>query len=153
MHSSLTIANRFLDLANKEGDTLTPMQLLKLVYIAHGWMLGLYGVPLINDEVQAWKYGPVIPKLYKSISQFRSDPVRGPLRSHDPDPLVSVENALIEQVYEIYGNMTGIELSRLTHQPGSPWAQTYQDGVSNIVISNDLIEDHYRTLADDAEAE
>jgi uncharacterized phage-associated protein len=147
MHSSLTIANRFLALATERGDTLTPMQLLKLVYIAHGWMLGLYGVPLINHSVQAWKYGPVIPELYRAINQFRSSPVQGPLPAPADDGLVGLEEDLIDQVYDLYGMRSGLDLSRLTHKPGSPWAQTYREGVSNLVISNDLIEDHYQTLA------
>lgn len=151
MHDSRTVANALLDLANENGDTLTPMQLLKLVYIAHGWMLGLYGVPLIEDDVEAWRYGPVIPKLYKAISQFRDQPVRGPL-PHDPtDDLVDVESGLIKQIYEIYGMRTGIDLSRLTHQPGSPWAQSYAGDGSNVVISNDIIEEHYRMLSERAE--
>ncbi|WP_347264828.1 type II toxin-antitoxin system antitoxin SocA domain-containing protein, partial [Nitrobacter sp.] len=104
MHDSLTIANRFLEIATEKGDTLTPMQLLKLVYIAHGWMLGLYGVPLIVDEVQAWKYGPVIPSLYKAISKNRDQPVRGPLSCQRQEQLVEVENSLIKQVFDIYGS-------------------------------------------------
>lgn len=150
MHDSSTIANRFLEIATGRGDTLTPMQLLKLVYIAHGWMLGLYGVPLIEDEVQAWKYGPVIPNLYRAVSSFRDQPVRGPLSSRTSDRLGDKETDLIRQVFDIYGSRTGIDLSRLTHQTGSPWAQTYRNGVSNLVISNDIIEDHYRVLAERA---
>jgi|GEM_PF-5349088 len=36
-YSPSVIANYFLDRASKEGRAVTPMQLLKLVYIAHGW--------------------------------------------------------------------------------------------------------------------
>lgn len=147
MHSSLTIANRFLALATERGDTLTPMQLLKLVYIAHGWMLGLYGVPLINHPVQAWKYGPVIPELYRAISGFRSAPVQGQLPAPPEDTLVELEEGLIREVYDLYGMRSGLDLSRLTHKPGSPWERTYREGVPNLVISNDIIEDHYQTLA------
>jgi len=43
MHSSITIANQLIKLAEAEGKTLTPMQLIKLVYLCHAWMLGLYG--------------------------------------------------------------------------------------------------------------
>ena len=80
MHNSITIANRLLEIANERQQlTFTPMQLLKLVYIAHGWMLGLYRRPLIQDDVQAWQYGPVIPTLYNKIRQFKSSPVQGPI--------------------------------------------------------------------------
>lgn len=74
----------------------------------------------------------------------------GELRGYQSDPLVSVEESLIRQIFDIYGHRSGVELSRLTHQPGSPWAQTYLDGVQNVVISNDIIEDHYRALSEEA---
>jgi uncharacterized phage-associated protein len=147
MHDSNQIANRFLDLASAGGDTLTPMQLLKIVYIAHGWMLGLYGVPLIQDEVEAWKYGPVIPRLYHSTKSFRDKPVEGHLETRPCPQLVELETDLIQQVNSEYSKMTGLALSRLTHESGTPWSQTYREGVNGLVISNDLIEDHYRKLA------
>ncbi len=149
MHDSRAIANRFLALAEEHNDTLTPMQVLKLVYIAHGWRLGLYGTPLISDEVEAWQYGPVIPVLYNAMRQYGGNPVKGRLRVDRDDPaLRSDERSVIEQVYEIYGSMSGPALSRLTHAKNSPWDRTYKPGRFGVVISNDLIEDHYERLAE-----
>ncbi|MDK1377080.1 MULTISPECIES: type II toxin-antitoxin system antitoxin SocA domain-containing protein [unclassified Sinorhizobium] len=147
MHDSRVVANRFLQLADQAGDSLTPMQLLKLVYIAHGWMLGLYGRPLIRDEVQAWQYGPVIPRLYNATRQFRSHPVIGPLPARD-DELDRHESSIVDQVYHIYGSMTGPALSRLTHAKNTPWDLTYVPGEFGLEISNDIIEDHYQRLAE-----
>lgn len=146
MHDSRVVANRFLDLAAKKGDTLTPMQLIKLVYIAHGWMLGLYGRPLIGDDVEAWQYGPVIPRLYSAVRQFRSQPVEGPIRA-DNEKLTATEESIIDQVYEIYGGLTGPQLSRMTHAKGTPWQVTYKPGEFGLDISNDVIEEHYRQRA------
>ena len=75
MKSSRIVASEFIVLARNAGESLTPMQLLKLVYIAHGWMLALHHRPLIKDDVQAWQYGPVIPSLYNAIRKFRANPV------------------------------------------------------------------------------
>ncbi|MGU3399132.1 Panacea domain-containing protein [Brucellaceae bacterium D45D] len=147
MHDSKVIANRLLERASENNDTLTPMQLLKLVYIAHGWMLGLYGRPLIQNEVQAWQYGPVIPTLYNSIRQFRSNPVEGPLPVRKNEELDEQETDIVDQVYEIYGHLSGPELSRLTHASGTPWDLTYKPGEFGCVISNDIIEDHYQRRA------
>lgn len=148
MNDSKKVANRLLEIAAEAGDTLTPMQLLKLVYICHGWMLGLYGVPLIRDQIQAWKYGPVIPKLYDAVRHFRSQPVVGPLPISGPDgDLIGIEDQVIRQSYDIYGKMSGPALSRLTHMPGTPWDQSFRPDEMAIEISNDLIEDHYQTLA------
>ena len=149
MKSSLVVANRFLELAEQNGDALTPMQLLKLVYIAHGWMLGLYGRPLICDEVQAWQYGPVIPKLYNKTKAFGSRPITEQLGPIDDGEggLDSSEADVVAQVYELYGKFSGAGLSRITHAEGTPWTKTYHPGTFGLVISNDLIEDHYKRLA------
>jgi len=147
MISSITVANEFLRLAKADGKSLTPMQVLKLVYIAHGWNLGLYHKPLIEDEVQAWKFGPVIPNLYNKISKYRSRPVSesingGPVETLEPQVL-----NLIQQVYGIYGNKSGLALSRITHAANTPWSLTYSPNEFSITIPNDIIEDHYVKLA------
>jgi uncharacterized phage-associated protein len=151
MHSSIAVANRFLELARERGKSLTPMQLLKLVYLAHGWMLGLQGRPLISDHVEAWQYGPVIPKLYNAIRHFKSDPVTGLLNARDTE-LDDVEADIVKQTFDVYGGKTGPALSRLTHMPGGPWDTVYERGSFGTDIPNDIIEDHYRQLAARAEA-
>ena len=148
MNDSHNIADEILGLATNDTNSLTPMQLLKLVYISHGWMLGLYSVPLISNRVEAWKYGPVIPDLYHSIKGFRDSPVLTDLkRDNGGRDLLGVETDLIEQVYKAYGRFSGIKLSRMTHRPGTPWHRVYKDGVGGILIPNDIIEEHYRTLS------
>lgn len=151
MQKSATVANRFLELAWGQGSALTPVQLLKLVYIAHGWMLGLYGRPLIKEEVEAWQYGPVVPELYNAIRRYRSQPVDGLIEAGDAK-LDDQEASIVDQVYKIYGQKSGPALSRLTHRHGGPWHLVYTPGSFGDVIPNDVIEDHYATLAKRAAA-
>src|SRR5438552_12204040 len=99
MHSCLQVANRLLQLAHGAGATLTPMQLIKLVYMCHGWMLGLYGRPLIQEQVQAWKFGPVIPELYRHLRQYGGGPVTRSLPCPEQTEISRLEANLIEQVY------------------------------------------------------
>lgn len=144
MHSSTTVANKIIEIARGRGNLLTPMQLIKLVYIAHGWMLGLYSRPLTRDRIEAWKFGPVIPNLYHSVKHFRDQPISNQLNQPPGDELDPIEADLVGQVCEIYCKFDGVSLSNMTHQAGTPWAQVYVDGISNIPIPNDLIERHYR---------
>ena len=150
MANARVVANRLLELAADKGTSLTPMQVLKLVYIAHGWSLGLTGRPLIDDTVEAWQYGPVIPTLYSAVKQYGSGAVAGRLPlgfGARADDLSPAENELVRQVFDIYGNMSGLALSRITHAPGTPWSQTYAPGKFGTPISRDLIQDHYERLA------
>jgi uncharacterized phage-associated protein len=122
------------------------MQLQKLVYIAHGWQLGLYGRPLVNEPVLAWKYGPVIPSLYREYKSYGSSPIANDVPSK-PEGFDPEQEDTIEQVWRGYGKRTGVSLSALTHEPGSPWSITVKSLGLNSDISNDLIEDHYKRLA------
>lgn len=147
MVDSKSVANKFLRLAKENNDSLTPMQVLKLVYIAHGWMLGLYGRPLIDDEVQAWQYGPVIPNLYNSLRSYKGQPVTREIPQLWASDLDRQQEDIVQQVYKMYGQRSGADLSRLTHAVGTPWYVTYEPGVFGSVIPTDLIEDHYHRLA------
>ena len=142
MYSSLSVAKHILTLAEQNNEVLTPMQLVKLVYLAHCWMLGAYRKPLIKDDAEAWRYGAVIPKLYRAIKQYRSHPVEK--IECDEATFDEYSQDIIEQVYNKYGKLSGITLSKITGGKNSPWDSTWKDGYT--IISNDLIRHHYEKL-------
>lgn len=146
MADARIVANRFLELARGQGRSLTPMQILKLVYIAHGWMLGLNRRPLISQPVEAWQYGPVVRDVYNGVRNNGRSPVESPMWAPE-EKLDYVEDDMVQQVFKIYGQMDGIALSNITHMPETPWAKTYQHGQFGTVISNDLIGAHYQRLS------
>jgi uncharacterized phage-associated protein len=122
------------------------MQLLKLVYVAHGYMLGRHGRPLLSEPVQAWQYGPVVPSVYHATKGFRSAPV-----SHVPGaqwgyPFTPEERAVMDSVVSTYAAASGPVLSAATHQPGTPWSHTWSLSGKSSTISNDLIEGFYNHL-------
>jgi hypothetical protein len=71
-YPAAAIANEFLELAKANGQALTPMQIQKLVYFAHGWNLAITGEPLIWERVEPWDYGPVVRNLYRNLREFGS---------------------------------------------------------------------------------
>ncbi|MEK6324321.1 MAG: type II toxin-antitoxin system antitoxin SocA domain-containing protein [Acidobacteriota bacterium] len=142
------IANRFLDLAKRDGKTLTNMQLQKLVYIAHGFYLAFTGKPLLYDEVKAWQWGPVIVDLYEALRQYGS----GVVTAKIPAPAVELNpNAeqVIEKVWKAYGRLTAFQLSSITHKPNSPWSQTWETWGQYSTISNDVIAQYYWKLVNE----
>lgn len=146
MYSSAAVANAFLEIAHSEGKTLTNMKLQKLVYIAHGWHLALFGTALIYDNVYAWQWGPVIPPLYENLRQYGSGVVSNPINdgSTPVDP-ASREMELIRVIWQKYGGMTAMQLSGITHQPDTPWSNTWRDWHYSM-IPDSLIQEHYQRL-------
>lgn len=146
-HSARSVADFLLERAEEQGKRLTPMQVIKLVYLCHGWMLALYDRPLIDEKVQAWQYGPVIKTLYDAVRMFKSSPVHGPLsvggEEFDPE-----EISIMDQVLNLYGQFSGTQLSALTHAPGTPWSIIWNDMGRNSVIPNQVIASHFKYLAE-----
>ncbi|MAR73670.1 type II toxin-antitoxin system antitoxin SocA domain-containing protein [Halomonas sp.] len=143
-----TIANAFIRMARKqECNDLTPMKLLKLMYIAHGWSLGLFNRPLFVEEVEAWKYGPVIRELYHEVKRYRNRPIDQTLSAPD-ESIEDMDEMLLEQVWNAYGHYDGLALSSITHRPNSPWSETWDErGMHGLTIPTPRIREHYQSLA------
>lgn len=145
-HDAQAVANSLIVRSLKDGNPLTPLQIIKLVYFCHGWMLGLYGRGLIRQQIQAWRYGPVIADVYHALKRYRDNPVRDHI-DVPTEEFDELESDVIGQVYEKYGGLNGITLSRLTHAPGTPWDQVWSQEEKNSVIPNILIQEHYASMA------
>lgn len=136
-----------------EGIDLTPMKLIKLAYIAHGWYLGLNGDSLINESVQAWKYGPVIPSIYQEFRPYGNSKIDKLAYKYDEQMKVFIplpnedKNEFLNKIWDVYKQYNGLQLSTLTHQEGTPWDIVWNKengkNINAAIIRNDLIKDHY----------
>ncbi len=161
------VANFLLDLAKKDGQTIDPMKLQKLVYYAHGWYLALANAPLLDRSVEAWKYGPVIPVLYRAFQDYGADPITEPARYSDvqgtkmvlrpfrladgmdtsPDDSTQYAQRVIRRVWEQYGKFSAIQLSMMTHAPETPWAEAWSQnqGKRYVPIPDDSIKQYFKS--------
>ncbi len=148
-HTSIDIASYIIKKADEQENTLTPMQVIKLVYLCHGWMLALNNRPLISEPIEAWQYGPVIRDLYEKVKGFGSSPIPCALftsAANQSESFSQEEIDLMDEVMDKYSGFSGIALSRMTHAPDTPWSNTWLVNKRNAIISNDLIEDHFKLL-------
>ncbi|BCA63094.1 hypothetical protein HMP09_2328 [Sphingomonas sp. HMP9] len=148
----LAIANSILVEAHAQGKQLTIMQLLKLVYISHGWSLGLLHRPLVNESPEAWQHGPVFPSVYREFRSFGSRPITAMATSNFGLPyaaaLDDAHRSVLKSVVSTYGDMHAFALSRITHESDTPWSHIYDDGRgSSKDIPDELIARHYLELA------
>lgn len=142
------VAEQILWLRNKMGLETTPMHVIKLAYLCHGWMLGIFGQCLSAEPAEAWRYGPVIPSVYHNYKEFRNTPITRDVsdRSGEFD---ENQNSIIEGVIDSYLHYDPWQLSAITHQPGTPWDIVYGDGRGEgETIPDEVIEKYYRELAD-----
>ncbi len=145
MYNCFDISKKFLEFAKNEGSFIDPMKLLKLNYIAHGYYLGLFDKPLISNEIQAWKYGPVIPELYFTLKPFARRTVDLEVMEILSDNNISdSDEQFLNKIWGAYKSFNALQLSTKTHQEGSPWHQVYSPDKRYAVISNEIIQKYYK---------
>lgn len=142
-YNSIAVANRFIDLAARDSKTLTNMQLQKLVFLANGLSLALLDRPITYHNIHAWQWGPVLPQLYKSFSRFGSNKISEQAVCSEKTPETGEDDEVIQSVWKNFGQMTGPQLSALTHESGSPWDKTWNSDQYGIIEPN-LIKEFYR---------
>ena len=156
LYKSQHVANFFLGESVKDGVKLDQLKLIKISYIAYGWVLAVLDEKLFSEEIEAWKYGPVIPSLYHEFKKFGYDTIKGKSVRMDvtddfevhvsvPEIPTSDERTrgILDIVWDVYKNYTGTALIRKTHQADSPWTAVYEPNVHDIVIPDDLIKPHF----------
>ena len=95
MRTALDVANHFVECS---GYTKTNLQVMKLTYISHGYMLAIYDEPLIYDEVEAWDHGPVIPAAWHEFKKWGSRIIER-IR-YIPDPFNNEEKEILDGVFK-----------------------------------------------------
>jgi uncharacterized phage-associated protein len=115
------IARYFIIRAYEDGREalMTNMKVQKLLYYAQSLHLALYDEPLFDDEMQAWRYGPVCPPAYWLYSEFEANQL--PIPQKDFLNRIPIEvQKLLEETWLFFGEYHAYYLSDMTHLE-FPW--------------------------------
>jgi uncharacterized phage-associated protein len=116
------VADYFLAQMDAEaGDTISNLELQKLVYYAQGFHLALFDKPLFDEPIYKWLHGPVVPELYQAYQKYE-----GALPSPHGLDLAKYPaevRELLDEVYAEYGQYSAWKLRDLT-QAEPLWAET-----------------------------
>lgn len=161
-YKAKSVANAFITLANRDGVSLDPMKLQKLLYYANGYFVAERdGQPLINEYFEAWDYGPVVPTVYYEFREYKDRPIRRYAYTWNaqlrrmivaPQPVNDlVAEETIGWVWENYKEFSGGELSAMTHKDGAPWSlarrRAANSGMRNERLEIKEIRDHFAQIA------
>lgn len=155
IYKPVWVANTFLVRARDENICdVDPLKIQKLVYNFHGWHLATTGQPAVGERFEPWPAGPVVSSLYHQFKKHKWNRIT--TFAKDIDSTTGEEKALVvassdesfwqifEQVWARYKNLSGSELSALTHAPGTPWSIARHEGRQ--YIPDDLIRSHFLDL-------
>lgn len=132
MEQGINIAWRTINNARQNPSLVnefTPLKLQKLLFYIQGWYAANRGRRLIQEDFEAWQYGPVVPAVYRHFSGFGSDNLLDSSNnitvSTSPSPQLDQD---ILAVLQYYGRMTPFELVSRTHREQVWRDHYYVDG-------------------------
>lgn len=140
---AMSVAAYFIGAVNRdEGDVMTHLRLQKLLYYAQGFSLAILDRPLFEDEIQAWKHGPVVPSVYQAFQGIGYNPIE-PSSTLSWDDLDDDEIELLGDVWAVYGRFSATSLADMTHNE-PPW----KEAKLREVIPHDAMRRFFVTLVE-----
>jgi uncharacterized phage-associated protein len=121
MINCLNVARYFIIKAYEDGieAEMTNMKVQKLLYYSQSLHLALYDELLFDEEIQAWRYGPVCPPAYRFYSEFEANQLPVPSQDFLLD-ISDEQKKLLEEIWEYFGGYHAYRLSNMTHGE-FPW--------------------------------
>lgn len=129
------------------GWRISNLQLQKLLYLTDMNYTGQTGQRLLDEDFEAWDYGPVLPSLYHQCKSFGSKAV--------PDIFWGVssiegsnEAVWLNVAWQNLREQTPGQLVENTHWEGGAWAKHYAPGAKGVKIpTGDMIDEYRRRVA------
>lgn len=135
----------------KIGKPISALKLEKLTYYCQAWSLAWDGVPLFNEDFEAWANGPVCRDLYNMHrGQFLLN--QNFLSEYNIENVFTKEEKeTMDSVLDFYGDKEPHWLSELTHKE-RPWKETRgtcrQGEYCDSIINKSLIQEYYSGLTE-----
>lgn len=110
---------------HESGDEVSNMKLQKLLYFAQALYLAEFQKPLFDEEMQAWKDGPVSPAVYRRFREFTHRDIQESALG-TPGGVDLEEARHIEMVLNTFGGFTARVLRTMSHK-SDPWLGVWRD--------------------------
>jgi uncharacterized phage-associated protein len=162
-YSAITVANWFIDRNQEDRFDLTHLKIQQLLYYAQGYYLVHFDKPLLEDNIEVWKYGPVIQSIYLSLRFYKDslqivDKIKGynvengqyiiTISTIDDNDIQTQEFLL--DFWQLYGKYNDGTLVNETQQTGTPWDQVnkafIEGATCNNIIPIKLLKQYFSSL-------
>ena len=130
--------------SDENAEELTQMKAMKLLYYIQAASLVITGKRMFDNDIVAWRYGPVVEKVHTKYAGKRG--IVGEISEQDLKDYKELENnettsAILNSIYDIYGHSSAYDLMKQTHRE-KPWQETKQSQI----ISDEKIKDYYKNV-------
>ena len=140
------VSNRCMDL----GMPTTHFKLQKMLYILEVKSLIHSGKSLIDENFEAWEYGPFLRSVYDKYSYMAACEIKVRQKTNRELP-GDQRNAIINNIDEL-AKMNLWELAQYSMEPNTPWAKVYEKD-AQVKIPNQLMVSYAKALREEIDRE
>lgn len=135
MVNALTWAQYIITKCTIDNCPISNLQLQKILYYIQLYSLKETNAPAFNDEIEAWKFGPVVPNVYYRYCGFGSLPIK---LTYDKGNIRNCAD--IDKIITDKRDKAPWDLVQESHAKGKPWSRIFDNGEGNKhIISKEMI--------------
>jgi len=156
MYDVLDVCRYIINYSNEKNSGISNLKLQKILYFIQAQFLVSENEVCFSDAIEAWDFGPVVPRAYREYKQFgaMNIPMIYSYFKTDPKNFWNVEEIsfdenvikqhdrnIISYVVNAFANYSATVLVELTHKQ-DPWKNAYSPG-NNLTITHDEIKRYF----------
>ena len=129
LYKALELAKYVVSKCIQDDNPISNLQLQKILFYIQRDYLQNENRAAFADEIEAWRFGPVVPNTYYNFWNYGAMPIT--VKEEVNIRLTPHDKKKIDGIIEDKRNLNPWELVRDTHKNGGSWMKTYQDGLGD----------------------
>lgn len=135
----MDIAKYIVNKCVEDNRPISNLQLQKILYYVQINFIRLLDRVAFDEDIEAWKYGPVVPSVYYEFSDCGGTVIYRTFKNAYSIFSLDSDRRIVDRVIELCLKITPWELVDKTHKQGTPWDKAYQQNF-RIIPSKYLFE-------------
>jgi len=157
MYDVLDVSRYVINYSNEKGYCVSNLKLQKLLYFIQAYFLVKMNNPCFHERIEAWNFGPVVPKAYHEFKIFGCADIP-PIKTYTTidsstsefkfetkvfsKELIGIEHrSYIDRIIDNFKDYAASDLVYITHHQ-RPWKDAFSRG-QNTEITKDSIRSYF----------
>ena len=137
-YRAMDVAEYIVSKCSRERHQISNLQLQKILYYIQRHFLQNQRRALFVDDIEAWRYGPVVSDVYYRFSGFGVMTIY--YTQLNPTHISAEDLSIINKIVDEKRILNPWSMVDDTHKPGKAWDMIYRGGIGNKdIIPKELI--------------
>lgn len=137
---AVNIAKYIVDKCITDNQLITNLAVQKILFFIQKEFLKQTGDVAFYDEIQAWKYGPVVPAAYRVFCGFGAKPIFFNVKDYD-DTFPKWAKKIIDDITVEKREVDVFKLVRETHKEKGAWKKAFDKGTGTVITKEMILEE------------